>query len=236
LDGRIAFRHQPRGEPDLHAHPIRDAKSTARLGGHPHRLGDNHLDDGGDMVALPLGGCGTGAVPHLGFDCNVLATEHYVDELGVVMLDHEHYMRRAIELAANVPDLPFGAVIVDQTSGEILAEGWNKSSINPTWHGEIDAINHMVEAGHKVNESPLALYSTAEPCPMCQGAILWTGIETVVFGSSIRFLQQLGWKQIDISAQEVAQRTPFHDCTLIGGILEDECHALFQAASRNDHK
>ena len=29
------------------------------------------------------------------------------------MLDHEKYMRRAIELAAVVPELPFGAVIVD---------------------------------------------------------------------------------------------------------------------------
>ena len=27
-------------------------------------------------------------------------------------LDHESYMRRAIDLAANVPNLPFGAVIV----------------------------------------------------------------------------------------------------------------------------
>ena len=32
---------------------------------------------------------------------------------------------------------------------------------------------------------------------MCMAAILWSGIGTVVFGSSIRFLQQQGWKQID---------------------------------------
>lgn len=141
-------------------------------------------------------------------------------------------MRRAIELAGNVPELPFGALIVDQDTAEILAEGWNKSSINPTWHGEIDAINHMVKSDCDRDGRSLALYSTAEPCPMCQGAIHWTGIERVVFGSSIRFLQQLGWKQIDILAQEVAQRTPFHECTLIGGILEAECNALFEAASQ----
>lgn len=233
---RSSVRHQSRGEPDLHAHSIRDAEPAVGSNGHLDGLGHNYLDDGGNLAALSLGCRGASALLRLGFYCDILATEYYVDELGAVMLDHEHYMRRAIELAANVPKLPFGAVIVNQTSGEILAEGWNKSSINPTWHGEIDVINRMVGAGHKVNESPLALYSTAEPCPMCQGAILWTGIETVVFGSSIRFLQQLGWKQIDIFAQEVAQRTPFHDCTLIGGILEDECNALFEAASRNDPK
>jgi hypothetical protein len=36
-----------------------------------------------------------------------------------------------------------------------------------------------------------------------KAAILWTGIETVVFGTSIRSLQRLGWRQIDIRAEEV---------------------------------
>jgi len=71
---------------------------------------------------------------------------------------------------------------------------------------------------------------------MCQGAIHWTGIETVVFGASIRFLQQLGWKQIDILSHEIAQRTPFSKCTLIGGILEDECNSLFESASSKNRK
>lgn len=69
---------------------------------------------------------------------------------------------------------------------------------------------------------------------MFQGAIHWTGIETVVFGASIRFLQQLGWKQIDILAQEVVRRTPFSKSTLVFGVLENECNALFEAASRKD--
>ncbi|MCY2977314.1 MAG: hypothetical protein NTU79_01445 [Planctomycetota bacterium] len=49
------------------------------------------------------------------------------------MNDHKIYMQRAIELAANVPDFPFCALIVDRDSGKILAEGWNKSAINPTF-------------------------------------------------------------------------------------------------------
>ncbi len=41
--------------------------------------------------------------------------DDHLDELGAMTseLDHEHYMRQAIELAANVPDRPFAAVIVD---------------------------------------------------------------------------------------------------------------------------
>ncbi len=147
-------------------------------------------------------------------------------------LDHERYMRRAIELAAHVPDLPFGAVIVDAGSGQIVAEGWNKSSVNPTWHGEIDALNRLAESPKRFDRSPLVLYTTAEPCPMCQGAILWSGIETVVYGTSIPFLQSLGWRQIDILAEEVVRRSPSWRCTLIGGVLEQECNALFDAASQ----
>jgi tRNA(Arg) A34 adenosine deaminase TadA len=123
-------------------------------------------------------------------------------------LDHERYMRRTIKLAGNVPSVPFGALIVDRRTGKIVAEGWNKSSANPTWHGEIDAINQLAESQEEYEGEDLVLYTTAEPCPMCQGAILWSGIETVVYGTSIRLLQSQGWRQIDILAEEVVRRSP----------------------------
>ena len=145
-------------------------------------------------------------------------------------LDHERYMRRAIALTAHVPHLPFGAVIVDREDGIILAEGWNNSGLNPTWHGEIDAINQLVQAHGSRMRSDLVLYTTAEPCPMCQGAILWSGIGNVVFGTSIAFLQQNGWWQIDIPAEELVRRSPQRKCQIIGGVLEEECNALFLAA------
>ena len=151
-------------------------------------------------------------------------------------LDHERYMRRAIALTANVPGLPFGAVIVNRGSGVIVAEGWNKSSTNPTWHGEIDAINQLVLADPEIDGTSLVLYTTAEPCPMCQGAVLWSGIEMVVFGTSIRFLQENGWRQIDIFSEEVVRRSPTWRCKIVGGVLEVECNALFLAASRRGNR
>lgn len=149
-------------------------------------------------------------------------------------LDHRRYMRRAIDLAAKVPDRPFAAIIVDPESSTTIAEGWNRSSINPTWHGELDAINRLVKGQPGFDTSRLVLYTTAEPCPMCQGAILWTGIETVVFGTSIGYLLQLGWKQIDIAAEEVVRRGPAFHCRITAGVLEAECNALFEVASRRD--
>jgi tRNA(adenine34) deaminase len=38
------------------------------------------------------------------------------------------------------------------------------------------------------------------------------------------------WRQIDIRAEKVARRTPFRNTRVIGGILEQECNALFEAA------
>ena len=161
-----------------------------------------------------------------------ISTPHQTEKKQRLMneLDHERYMRRAIELAGKVPDLPFGAVIVDRDTGTILSEGWNKTSVNPTWHGEIDAINTLVSSEVIVKGRSLVLYTTAEPCPMCQAAILLTGIETVVFGTSIRSLQRLGWRQIDILAEEVVRRSRAWTCVLIGGVMEKECDALFESA------
>jgi tRNA(adenine34) deaminase len=146
---------------------------------------------------------------------------------------HEQHMRRAIELAANGGRFPFGAVIVDRDTQQIAAEGWNRSSLNPIWHGEIDALNHLAESRTKFDAARLVLYSTAEPCPMCQSAILWTGVGLVVYGTSIRFLQSHGWPQIDITAEEVVRRNSFRQCALVGGVLEQECNALFLAAPPN---
>jgi tRNA(adenine34) deaminase len=143
---------------------------------------------------------------------------------------HERFMRRAIALAASNPAAPFAAIVVNMGTNEIVAEGINRHRDNPTWHGEIDAINRCAALGRDIDWAGLRLYTTAEPCCMCQGAVLWAGIPEVVFGTSIRTLKQLGWKQIDVAADEVVRRAPFAQCRLIGGVLEAECDQLFRRA------
>ena len=97
--------------------------------------------------------------------------------------------------------LPFGAVLVDRRSGEIVARGHNRSNENPTFHGEIDVINRLAsQANGEIDWASLVLYTTAEPCPMCQGAIEWAGIGHVVYGTSIETLERLGWRAESISA------------------------------------
>ena len=141
----------------------------------------------------------------------------------------EEYMKRAIRLAGNVPKYPFGALLVDQ-QGTVVAEGWNRSVHNPTWHGEMDAINKCAASHPKTDWTKLTLYTTAEPCAMCQGAVAWTGIKRVVFGSSIPFLKTLDWWAIDIRAEELSRLAKFRNCTVVGGVLEEECNKLFRTA------
>lgn len=148
------------------------------------------------------------------------------------MNNNENYMRRAIELALNVPKLPFGAVIVNRNSGAIVAEGYNQSTLNPTFHGEMVAINQCAEIYRPEDWSELDLYTTAEPCPMCQSAIEWAGIAHVYYGTSMLYLEQLQWWQISIRATEVIAKTGFRNTLITGGILELECNALFDQAQR----
>ncbi|QDU61850.1 Guanine deaminase [Planctomycetes bacterium Pan216] len=143
-------------------------------------------------------------------------------------MDHEFFMRRAIEMGKKNPKFAFGAVVVERGTQHILAEGVNNASANPTHHGEIVAINDCATNHPKIDWSGLALYTTAEPCPMCQSAILWAGIGNVYYGTSIPTLQRFGWNQIDIRAEEVGRRAGFAKVSLTGGILEADCDDLFR--------
>lgn len=145
-------------------------------------------------------------------------------------MNHEDFMRRAITLALQVPQFPFGAIIVKRVTGQIVAEGFNQSALNPTFHGEMVAINRCAESQQPMDWSEYDLYTTAEPCPMCQSAIEWAGIANVYYGTSIPYLKEHHWQQINIRASEVIAQTGFRNTTLVGGILEAECNALFDHA------
>ena len=141
-------------------------------------------------------------------------------------------MSRAIEIARGNPDAPFGCVIVDSEADEILAEGLNDAEKNPILHGEISALLDLTGVVAGGDPGRLVLYTTAEPCPMCSGAILWSGIPLVVLGTTTGTLRRLGFPQIDLSCEEVASRASFGGFEVVHGVLEAECDALFEEAAR----
>jgi tRNA(Arg) A34 adenosine deaminase TadA len=136
------------------------------------------------------------------------------------------FMRLALEEAAR-GDFPFGAVIV--RDGEVLAKGRNlgKQERDPTAHAEMVAIRRFLAAHGPEKLKGTTLYTSGESCPMCMGAIVWCGISRVVFGASIGELAtKIG--QIMVTDAEIADKTPFADIDLTGGVLAEAALALFK--------
>lgn len=140
------------------------------------------------------------------------------------------WMALAIDAARNAPALPFGAVLVDETAGRVLASGWNRGAGDPTGHGEIDVLQRLARQQADVPWHVLTLYTTAEPCPMCTAALVWAGVRRVVYGVSIPWLAEHGWWQMDLRAEVVLRHAPGRAVALTGGVCAAECAALFEAA------
>ncbi|MFA5380354.1 MAG: nucleoside deaminase [Candidatus Izemoplasmatales bacterium] len=90
---------------------------------------------------------------------------------------------------------PFGAAIVD-SQGEILAVSSNSvlADHDPTAHAEIKAIRAACLAINSHDLSGCTLYTTAYPCPMCLGAILWANIKNIVYGCRPKDADEIGFR------------------------------------------
>lgn len=81
---------------------------------------------------------------------------------------------------------PFLAAIYDK-NGKLIAKMPNtvikgKCSLN---HAEVNTIREAerVLKTHDLSKYNLTLYSSSEPCIMCVGAIMWSGIKNVYYGA-----------------------------------------------------
>jgi tRNA(adenine34) deaminase len=147
-------------------------------------------------------------------------------------LDHERYMRLALERACSEPSLrPFASAIV-AANGDVLVNEIHRVDLSPTFHGEIVAINRLAETHRDIDWPSLTLYSTAEPCSMCQSAICWANIGTVVFGTPIPYLRELWGEEAMLRAEQVMKEYPRYRGTLIGPVLEAECNEVFRRAAQ----
>lgn len=79
---------------------------------------------------------------------------------------------------------PFGAIIVKE--GEIIARGMNKVNLDndPTAHAEMVAIREACQHLQSPDLLDCELYTSCEPCPMCLGAIYWSGIKKIYFANT----------------------------------------------------
>lgn len=147
-----------------------------------------------------------------------------------VHLAYGKYMETLIEHAKkHSPEYPFAAMLINSQTGKELCRGVNRSHVNPTQHAVVEAINECTKKyGSSIDWSALTLVATAEPCPMCQGAIIWSKIPLVVYGTSIKTLVNKGWDQIDIDSRILAHRSNFNQPQIVGNVHAHETDPLFR--------
>jgi tRNA(adenine34) deaminase len=100
---------------------------------------------------------------------------------------YERFMREAIamaERARSMDEVPIGCVIVDTTTGQVIAAAHNRRQTDrdPTAHAEILALREAATKLGRWQLTDCALYVTLEPCPMCAGAIVNARIPRLVYG------------------------------------------------------
>lgn len=88
---------------------------------------------------------------------------------------------------------PFAASVADQ-SGKVIAQADNNSMPpegDPTQHAELVAVAQAAKLLSAEELTKCTLYTSAEPCCMCAGAVYWTGIGRVVYALSEHALLSL---------------------------------------------
>jgi guanine deaminase len=141
------------------------------------------------------------------------------------------FMARAIQLAIeNVRSGqggPFGAVIVKDSN--IIAEAANQVTLNndPTAHAEVVAIRGACRQLGLFELKGCDLYSSCEPCPMCLGAIYWTRLSRVYFGSLAADASHAGFDDSFIY-REIAQPHPERGIPMTQ-MMREEALAAFRA-------
>ena len=140
------------------------------------------------------------------------------------MNDHEHYMRIALEEAergATEGNVAVGSILV--APERVVARGRNlvTSTSDPTAHAETVALRQAGEQLGHTDFSNLTLYTTFEPCPMCCGAILASGVHKLVMGARYD-LTQSNWGAYTVEKLlDLTNRAS--QLIVVTGILTREC-------------
>ena len=125
----------------------------------------------------------------------------------------------------------FGAVIAKNNELIAKAHDTERTNGDSTAHAEMTVIR---SASAKLGRdlSGCILIATHEPCPMCATAIIWSGINEIAFGYSIKEAIKQGRKRIDLSCRELFKRAGKEIC-VNEALLHDRCSVLYNKEVRN---
>jgi tRNA(adenine34) deaminase len=142
-------------------------------------------------------------------------------------MNDEFYMQHALREAEKAyadGEVPVGAIVVIRD--RIIARGHNQvEKLNdPTAHAEIIALTSAFNYLGAKYLPDATLYVTVEPCLMCTGAMYWSKLGRIVWGTD---------DEKNGHARITGANWPFHPKTIVEkGILADDCAALMKAFFR----
>ncbi len=139
-------------------------------------------------------------------------------------------MREALWEAENAgEDVPVGAVLVKD--GTIIARAHNERESGPEGifaHAEMLCMQRAAARLKTERLQGCTLYVTLEPCPMCAGAMMLSGLDACVFGAYDARQGCCG------SVYDLPEDDRFyHRVQVSGGLLHDESAALLRRFFEN---
>jgi tRNA(Arg) A34 adenosine deaminase TadA len=149
-----------------------------------------------------------------------------------------HFLRRSFEVARRAMkngNHPFGALLVDD-KGNVLIEAENgyMPAHDGTAHAERLLATEACRTLPADVRARATLYSSAEPCAMCAGAMYWAGIGRLVYGLSEHRLRAVTGNHPENPTLDLPCRTVFasgqRPTEVVGPLLEDEAEALHAGA------
>ncbi|ASY73561.1 nucleoside deaminase [Sinorhizobium fredii] len=131
----------------------------------------------------------------------------------------ESLLRQAFDVARRSReggDHPFGSILADHDGNVLLEQcnGYSSEGGDRTAHAERLLATRAGKAYDLDFLAGCTMYTSAEPCAMCSGAIYWAGIGRVVFGLSERQMKQLTGDHVE------------------NPTLDLPCHIVFAAGQR----
>lgn len=150
------------------------------------------------------------------------------------------FLRRSFEVARRSiarGNHPFGAILVDET-GHVLLEAENgyMPAHDGTAHAERLLATEACRTLSADVRAKATIYSSAEPCAMCAGAIYWAGIGRLVYGLSEHRLRGVTGNHPENPTLDLPCRTVLasgqRPTEVVGPLLEDEATALHEGMWR----
>jgi tRNA(Arg) A34 adenosine deaminase TadA len=146
----------------------------------------------------------------------------------------EFFLRRSFDVARRAlthGNHPFGAILVDRKHTVLLeAENGYMPSHDGTAHAERLLASRACTTLSPDILKDATLYSSAEPCAMCAGAIYWAGIGRLVYGLSEHRLRAVTGNHPENPTLDLPCREVFasgqRPTEVVGPLLEDEAEAL----------